>query len=63
MKIMEIRIGESLIKSSACNKLLGNKIDNNFDSHVKGLCKNANKSLRVLARATPSSLLKKRSFW
>ena len=35
----EIRIGESLIKNSTCEKMLGVKIDNklNFDTHVKGL--------------------------
>ena len=39
-----IRVGEYLIKSSTCEKLLGVKIDNklNFDTHVKGLCKKAN---------------------
>ena len=52
---IEIRVGESLIKSSACEKLLGIKIDNklNFDTHVKGLCTKANNKLRALARATP----------
>ena len=41
---MEIRVGESLIKSSTYEKLLGVKIDNklNFDTHVKDLCKKAN---------------------
>ena len=35
---IDIRVGESLIKSSTCKKLLGVKIDNklNFDTHVKG---------------------------
>ena len=35
---IEIRVGESLIKNSTCEKLLGVKIDNklNFDTHVKG---------------------------
>ena len=35
----EIRIGESLIKNSTCEKMLGVKFDNklNFDTHVKGL--------------------------
>ena len=52
---IEIRAGESLIKSSTCEKLLGGKIYNklNFDTHVKGLCKKANNKLRALARATP----------
>ena len=57
---IEIRVGESLIKSSTCEKLLGVKIDNklNFDTHVKGFCKNANNKLRALARATPYMSLK-----
>ena len=60
----EIWVGESLIKSSTCEKLLGVKIDNklNFDTHVKGLCKKANNKLRALARATPYMSLDKRSF-
>ena len=35
---IEIRVGESPIKNSTCEKLLGVKIDNklNFDTHVKG---------------------------
>ena len=35
---IDIRVGESLIKNSTCEKLLGVKIDNklNFDTHVKG---------------------------
>ena len=62
---IEIRVGESLIKNSTCEKLLSIKIDNklNFDTHVKGLCKkekNINK-LRALARATPYMSLEKRS--
>ena len=52
---IEIRVSESLIKNSTCEKFLGVKIDNklNFDGHVKGLCKKANNKLRALARATP----------
>ena len=36
---IENRVGESLIKNSACEKLLRVKIDNkpNFNTHVKGL--------------------------
>ena len=36
---IEIRVGQSLIKNSACEILLGVKSDNklNFDIHVKGL--------------------------
>ena len=57
-----IRVGESLIKSSTCEKMLGIKIDNKliFDTHVKGLCTKANNKLRALARATPYMSLKKK---
>ena len=36
---IEIRVSESLIKNSTCEKFLGVKIDSklNFDGHVKGL--------------------------
>ena len=59
---IEIRIGESLIKNSTCEQLLGIKIDNtlNFDTHVKGLFKKANKKLRALTRATPHMSLEKK---
>ena len=59
---IEIRIGESLIKNSTCEQLLGIKIDNtlNFDTHVKGLFKKANKKLRALTRATPYMSLEKK---
>ena len=45
---IEIRVGESLIKNNICEKLLGVKIDNklNFDTHVKGLCKKAKKTIK-----------------
>ena len=58
---IEIRVVESLIKSSTCKKLFGVKTDNklNFDTHVKGLCKKANNILRVLARAPPHVSRKK----
>ena len=58
---IEILVGESLIKNSTCEKLLGVKIDDklNFDTHVKGLCKRANNKLIALARATPHMFLEK----
>ena len=61
-KPIEIRVGESLIKSSTYEKLLGIKIDKklNFDIHVKGLCTKANNKLRALARATPYMSLEKK---
>ena len=59
---IEIRVGESLIKNSTCEKLLSIKIDSklNVDTHVKGLCKKANNKLRALARATPYMSLEKK---
>ena len=59
---IEIRVGESLIKSSICEKLLGMKIDSklNFDTHLKGLCTKANNELRALARATQYMSLEKK---
>ena len=59
---IEIRVGESLIKRSTREKLLGLKIDDklSFDTHIKGLCKKANNKLRALARATPYMPLKKK---
>ena len=45
----EIQVGDSLIKSSDCEKLLGLKIDCklNFANHVNSLCKKANNKLRA----------------
>ena len=39
----EIQVGESVIKNTTCEKLLGIKIDNKltFDEHISGLCKKA----------------------
>ena len=51
-KSSEIHIGESIIKSSGCEKVLGIKIDSKliFD---EDLCNKANRKLRALALATP----------
>ena len=51
----ELQIGDSSIKTSNCEKLLGVKIDYKltFDEHVNSLCKKANSKLRALARTTP----------
>ena len=51
----EIHIGDSIIKSSTCKKLLGIKIDSklHFDDHIQDLCNKANKELRALAQGTP----------
>ena len=50
----ELKFGDSLIKTSTCENLLGVKIDYKltFDNHVANLCKKANNRLRALARAT-----------
>ena len=54
-KSSEIHIGDSIIESSTCEKLLGIKIDSKllFDDHIQDLCNKANRKLRALARATP----------
>ena len=51
----ELQIGDSLIKKSSCEKLLGVIIDYKltFDEHVTSSFKKANNKLRALTRATP----------
>ena len=58
----ELKVGDSLIKTSTCEKLLGVKIDYKltFDNHVANLCKKANNRLRPLGRATPYMTIEKR---
>ena len=58
----EIRIGDSIIESSTCEKLLGIKIDSKlrFNNHIQDLCNKANRKLRALARETPYMNLQKR---
>ena len=61
----EIHIGDSIIESSTCEKLLGIKIDSKlrFDDHLQDLCNKSNRKLRrILARATPYMNLQKRKF-
>ena len=61
-KSSEIHIGETIIKTSDFEKLLGIKIEKlHFDDHVQHLCKKANIKLRALARAI-SYVLKKGIF-
>ena len=61
-KSSEIHIGETIIKTSDFEKLLGIKIEKlHFDDHVQYLCKKANIKLRALARAI-SYVLKKGIF-
>ena len=58
----ELKVGDSLIKTSTCEKLLGVKIDYKltFDNHVANLCKKANNKLRALTSATPYMTTEKR---
>ena len=44
----EIRVGESLIKNTSCDKFLGVKIDQhlNFDNQVKAICQNASGKIK-----------------
>ena len=50
----EIKIGNSLTKSSNCNKILGVKIDTKltFDDHIKDMCRKANSKLCVPGRVS-----------
>ena len=59
----ELQIGDSLIKTSSREKLLGVKIDYKltFDEHGKRLCKKPNNKLRALDRATPNMNIEKRN--
>ena len=58
----ELKVGDTLIKTSTCEKLLGVKIDYKltFHNHVANLCKKTNNKLRALARATPYMTIEKR---
>ena len=58
----KLKVGDSFFKTSACEKLLGAKIDYKltFDNYVANLCKKANNKLRALARATPYVTIEKR---
>ena len=58
----ERKTGDSLIKTSTCEKLLGVKIDYKltFDNHVANLSKKANNKLRALSRATPYMTMEKK---
>ena len=51
----KIQIGESLIESTNCEKLLSVTTDSkpSFDKHIKTICKKVTKKLRALARVTP----------
>ena len=63
-------IGDSIIESSTCEKLLSklekklSKIDSKlrFDDHTQDLCNKANTKVRVLARETAYIYLQKRKY-
>ena len=58
----ELKIGDSLIKTSTCEKLQGvkNNYKLTFNNHVAYLCKKANNKLKALARATPYMTIEER---
>ena len=58
----ERKVGDSLIKTSSYEKLLGVKTDYKltFNNHLANVCKKANNKLRALARATPYITIEKR---
>ena len=58
----ELKVGDSLVKTSTCEKILGVEIDYKLtiDNHVPNLCKKANNKLRALARATSYMTIEKR---
>ena len=58
----EIKISNSLIKRSNCQKLLRVKINTKslFDDHIKDLRKKANSKLGALVRVTPNTGLAKK---
>ena len=61
-ELAQIQIGESLIKSTNCEKLLGVKIDSKilFDKHIKTICKKASNKLRALARVISYMAIEKK---
>ena len=48
----KITIGNKIISSSKCEKILGIKIDNslNFKEHIESLCKKASPKINALSR-------------
>ena len=58
----EFKIGNSLIKSSNCEKPLGVKIDNKltFVGHIKDLCRKTNSKLCALGSVTQYMALEKK---
>ena len=62
-KPAKILIGESLIESINCEKLLGILIDPklSFDKHIKAICKKESNKLRGLARIKPYMTIEKKT--
>ena len=60
-KPAKIQIGESLIESINCEKLLGVLIDSklSFDKYIKAICKKESNKLRALARIKPYMTIEK----
>ena len=52
----KITIGNKIISSSKCKKLLGIKIGNNlnFKEHIESLCKKASQKINALSRLVSS---------
>ena len=52
----KITIGNKTISSSKCEKLLGNKIDNNlnFKEYIESLCKKTSQKISAFSRLTSS---------
>ena len=61
-KPVSVNIGNYTIEKSACEKLLGVKIDANlnFGDHISDLCKKASRKIHALARVNPFMTLEKR---
>ena len=60
----EIHIGDSIIDSSTCKKLLGIKTDSKLclDDHIHDLCNKKYRKLQALAQATPYMNFQKRKY-
>ena len=58
----KIQIGESLVESTKCEKVLGVKINFklSFGRHIKIICKKSSNKLRALVRVTPYTVTEKK---
>ena len=59
---MNLKIGNINTENSACEKLLGVKVDNklNFNEHLDGIIKKASRKVSTLSRIFPFMDLTKR---